>query len=211
MQENRIQKVKRKPTVFQNIEKWQVNRRQFVKTLSVTAVLSQISFLESCSTNPTILYTANKYLTALQSEILGKVQEVLFPNDGNGPSVIEINAFNHVLWVLSDKRKPEHSVQYIIDGLDWTEETAIDEYGRSFGELNSKEIEVLVAIIAEEKWGASWLSIMLTLIFEALSLDPIYKLNTNSVGWTWLGQFVGSPKPTVEITYDNIFKTIDAR
>ncbi len=41
-------------------------------------------------------------------------------------------------------------------------------------------------------------------------MDPIYKVNSDALGWDWLGQFVGSPKPTEEITYNNIFKTINA-
>ena len=209
--EEEVKKIKKGRTVFNNIEQWKVNRRQFVKSMSVAALLSQVAFLESCNNQSKEIYLANDYLTAVQSEILHKVQEVLFPNDGNGPSSKDLNAFSHVLWVLSDQRKKESSIKYIIDGVDWTEETAVDEFGRSFVELNKKEIESLVETISKEKWGKSWLSIILTLIFEALSLDPIYNVNTNAAGWDWLGQFEGTPRPTEEITYDNIFKTINAK
>lgn len=210
MDENRVNKQNTIPSVFQNIEQWKINRRKFVKSLSVAAVLSQLTVLESCTSDIKEEYLANDYLTANQSQIIQKVQNVLFPDDGNGPSCNDIKAFNHIIWVLSDQRKNLDSIKYIIDGMDWTEDTAVETYGRSFIELNNKEVEDLVKIISEEKWGQSWLSIILTLIFEALALDPIYNVNSNSVGWEWLGQFVGSPRPTTSITYGNIFKTIHA-
>ena len=51
---------------------------------------------------------------------------------------------------------------------------------------------------------------MLTFILEALALDPIYNINTSKVGWQWLGQYEGTPRPNDNITYNKIFKTIGA-
>jgi len=210
MDEKHINKTKSIPTIFKNIEDWQINRRKFVKTLGVTAIISQIGVVASCTSQPKEIYEANEYLTALQTEIVKRIQEVLFPNDGNGPSVNDINAFQHFLWILSDQRKPKSSIEYYINGIDWSEETAQETYAKSFSELNDKEVEELVAIIADESWGKSWLSIMLTFILEALALDPIYNINTSKVGWQWLGQYEGTPRPNDNITYNKIFKTIGA-
>lgn len=203
-----INKTKSIPSIYKNIEKWQINRRKFVKTLGVTAIVSQIGVVASCTTQQKEVYEANEYLTALQTEIVKRIQEVLFPNDGNGPSVKDVNAYEHFLWILSDKRKPKSSIEYYINGIDWSEETAQETYAKSFSELNDKEVEDLVAIIADESWGKSWLSVMLTFILEALALDPIYNINTNKVGWEWLSQFEGTPRPNENITYTKIFKTI---
>jgi len=210
MNENRINKNTNQPDIFKNIENWEVNRRKFVKTLSVTTILSQIGIVSSCNNIKADIYKANEYLTALQSEVTQKIQSVLFPNDGNGPSVIEINAYAHILWVLSDNHKDEESKQYIMKGMNWVDDTSQENYGRPFSDLAQIEIEELVDFMAKTNWGSSWLSIMLTLIFEALSLDPIYNINSNQVGWKWLEHQSGTPRPNESNSYDNIFTTIHA-
>ena len=211
MSKNRFNKEKQIPDIFQNIKEWEVNRRQFVKTLSLTAIVSQIGLINSCQSKENLVYQVNEYLTALESEIIQKIQEILFPNDGNGPSVTDINAFSHLVWVLSDVHKDTESKEYIIKGIRWTEETSQEIYGRTFSDLNDSEVKAIVAFMAEKNWGSSWLSIILTLIFEALSLDPIYNVNTNKIGWQWLEHPNGTPRPNSDNSYYNIFKTIHAK
>ena len=94
-----------KPSFIEDLDKWSTNRRKFIKTIGVFAVYSQILKLQSCKNSQTKNYQANKYLTALQVEIIQNIQEILFPDDGNRPSVTDINAYGHFVWVLSDKRK----------------------------------------------------------------------------------------------------------
>ena len=210
MKNDRIIKDKRGEHLSVNVEKWQVNRRKFIKALSVTTILSQIAVINSCVDKNVQSYKSNKYLTALESEIIQKIQTVLFPDDGNGPSVIDINAYSHLLWVLSDKRKDQESIQYIKKGMGWVEETAQENYGRTFSDLTQLEVEALVKFLADKNWGASWLSVILTLIFEALSMDPIYNVNPNEIGWTWLEHKPGTPRPNESNSYTNIFTTINA-
>lgn len=211
LMEERISKsAKTIPEAFQNLELWQINRRKFVQSMSVAALASQFSFFQSCDGKTQKDLQINDYLTPKESLIIATIQDVLFPDDGNGPSCAEIKAFDHLIWVISDERKNPDATQYIIDGIGWSDETAVEIYGRSFNELDQSEIEELVGEISEEKWGSSWLSIILTFIFEALALDPIYNINSDSTGWNWLGQFVGTPRPTIDITYDNFLKTVNA-
>jgi gluconate 2-dehydrogenase gamma chain len=199
-----------KPPTLNDLEKWSTNRRRFIKSVGVVAIYSQILRLNSCKNIPKKVYQSNEYLNALQAEIIQKVQTVLFPNDGNGPSVDDVNAYSHFIWVISDKRKRQAEIDYLINGIGWTEETAIEQFNKSFSQLNDIEVEQLVEFIANEKWGKDWLSVVLTLIFEALALDSIYNINTNQVGWKWLSHQNGTPRPNIDITYDNIFKTIGA-
>jgi gluconate 2-dehydrogenase gamma chain len=210
MKGKRIFKGKTTKDIFSNVENWKLNRRKFVKALSVTTILSQIAMVSSCVETKPKVYKANTYLTALEAEIIQKIQNVLFPDDGNGPSVIDINAYAHFLWVLSDKRKDPESIEYIINGLGWTEDASQENYGRTFSDLTHLEVEELVAFMADRNWGASWLSIIITLIFEALSMDPIYGVNTNEVGWKWLEHHHGTPRPNKGNSYTNIFNTINA-
>ena len=197
-----------KPSALNDIDKWSTNRRKFIKSVGIIAVYSQILKFQSCQTSFPKKYIPNQYLTALQAEIIQKIQKVLFPNDGNGPSVEDINAYGHFIWVLSDNRKREAEKEYLINGLNWTEETANEQFNTSFSYLTDKQVNELVDFIANESWGKDWLSVILTLIFEALALDSIYNINTNQIGWKWLQHQNGTPRPTIDITYDKIFKTI---
>lgn len=199
-----------KPNILNNLDKWSTNRRAFIKSVGVLAVYSQIIQFQSCQTTADNKYVSNQYLTALQAEIIQKIQEILFPNDGNGPSVNDINAYGHFVWVLSDKRKRQDEIEYLINGLNWVEETAVENYQKSFNQLTNQQVHQLVDFIANENWGKDWLSVVLTLIFEALALDSIYNINTNQIGWEWLQHQNGTPRPNSNITYDKIFKTIGA-
>ena len=208
---NWIKKDKEVPVQFQDIETWQINRRKFLGTLGVLGIASQITFFQSCQPAVDEVYLPNEFLSAKQSEILHKIQLILFPNDGNGPSAIDINAFSYLMWVLSDDLKSQGSKDYIINGIEWTDEDAVETYGKSFIDLNSSEQELLIKTISEKKWGENWLSINLTFIFEALSLDPIYVGDTNKVGWNWLEHHEGDPRPTEANMYPNIFTTIHGK
>jgi len=211
MKNKQIKKESMNKSVFQNITKWEVDRRKFVKTISVSALMTQIMSFESCMSSNKQVYLSNQFLTAKQAETIQKVQNILFPNNGFGPSILDINAYPYFLWVLADERKNSESKKYLVDGIDWTNETANETYGKSFVDLSEKETKQLVKIISETSWGKNWLSMLLTLIFEALSLDPIYGANTNEIGWQWLDQFVGTPRPKESNKYDNIFKTIHGK
>jgi gluconate 2-dehydrogenase gamma chain len=199
---------KNRPKSLNQLEIWETNRRKFIKSVGVFAIYTQILRFQSCQTKTQKVYVANDYLNALQVEIIQKVQNVLFPDDGNGPSAYDINAYGHFIWVISDQRKRTKEVTYLINGIDWTNETAIEEFNKPFNELSDHEVENLIEFISNENWGKDWLSVVLTLIFEALALDSIYNINTNEVGWKWLEHTQGTPRPHKEITYDKIFKTI---
>ena len=93
----RIKQNRNIPDDFQDLESWKINRRKFVGTLGVLGMASQISFLQSCKPIIDVVYLANDYLTAQQSEVLQKIQMILFPNDGNGPSAKDVNAFNYLM------------------------------------------------------------------------------------------------------------------
>ena len=109
------------------------------------------------------------------------------------------------MWVLHDSldRKTEDN-SYIIEGLDWANETAQEIYFKPFVELDEKEKEALIGKFTLLDWGENWSSMLITLILEALVLDPIYGGNTNEAGWTWLEHIPGYPRPTEENRYENI-------
>lgn len=177
------------------------SRREFIKQLGILGVASQFGFMYACNDVKTVVLPANYTpLTENQAKILAYTLEVLFPNDGDGPSVQQLNTLEYIIWNLNDKNRDEDSNNYILKGITWIEETANEEKeGKSFLDLKDKDKEFIIKFVSETSWGEDWLSTMLTLIFESLLYDPIYNINKKQTGWNWLNHKAGIPRPT-EIT-----------
>jgi gluconate 2-dehydrogenase gamma chain len=192
------------PDAFKNLELWQTRRRTFLKAALLTGALSQISFLQSCETE---LEKGNDILSAEQLTILKSILLILFPDDGNGPSAEDINAYGYIMWVLQDtlNRKSEDN-EYIIEGLDWADETANELYFLSYNELDQEQKEAIVGHFTKLQWGRNWSSAMIILIMESLLLDPLYGGNTNEIGWNWLNHKAGVPRPTESLRYERIME-----
>jgi gluconate 2-dehydrogenase gamma chain len=147
---------------------------------------------------------ARSILSLQQKEMVASIQGILFPDDGNGPGAADIHALEYLQWVLSDKEKDPEEVEYLINGIGWVDETAVEDTGRSYLDLNEGERETLIEKISKEDWGESWLSVILTFIFEALLCDPQYGGNPDEAGWKWLSHDPGQPRPTPPLLYPNI-------
>lgn len=193
--------------------KHKIQRRVFVKNMLASGLLTQIPFskMVKASPSPNPYETKADLLNDAQMNIVREVQQHLFPHDGNGPGADELNADKYLLWVLSDPRKDPADTQYIMDGIGWVAETADEEYQKAFEELSESEKASLIAFIAGKAWGSSWLSIILTYIFEALVADPQYGGNTKESGWKWLNHYPGNPRPTEKLLYGNILNTVNTR
>lgn len=200
----RIRKEVSIPDSFQNLDKWSLKRRQFLRAAAVSGALSQISLLEAC-TNDT--EEGNEILTSKQVGILKNILLILFPNDGNGPGAEEINAYEYIMWVLRDtlNRKPEDN-EYIIEGIDWANESANEIYGSDYLNLNQEDQETLVELFTKMDWGKNWCSAVIVLILESLLLDPIYGGNPDEIGWKWLNHTAGVPRPTEANRYERIME-----
>lgn len=147
-------------------------------------------------------------LSSSQFSIVSSVQKILFPSDNNGPGAYDVMADKYLLWVLSDDLMDPEEKEYIIDGIAWVDETAEENFSKNFSELSNREKELLIADIAQERWGRSWLGVILTFIFEALLSDPQYGGNPGSIGWNWLHHNPGFPRPTKPLLYPEILKTV---
>jgi len=209
MEPSKQKKHKKIPATLKNIEQWQMSRRHFLKGLLITGTITQIPFLSAClNKNDKNEVLAFGQLNTKQRELMALVQEILFPKDGNGPSASEVNALDYLQWVISDPRMDPGEVEYIFNGIDWLNETAKEIFSELFLNLSQKKKEKIIANIANENWGEKWLSVLLTLIFEALLSDPQYGGNTDSVAWKWLEHYPGYPRPTEHLLYDKIFDEI---
>jgi gluconate 2-dehydrogenase gamma chain len=190
-----IKKEHRVPDTFKDIDKWESNRRVFLKSALIAGAASQIAWFTSCSAK---LEEANEYLTAEQSTILKSILLGIFPDDGNGPSADDINSFGYLMWVLGDEYLKEEDKEYIIDGINWANETAEEIYFVKYTQLDKDQKEALLKTFVELNWGKTWMSIMVTYVLESLLLDPIYGGNVDEKGWNWLEHKSGLPRPTEE-------------
>ncbi len=196
---------KKIPRAIKEFTSWEVSRRHFIQGALAVGVFSQMSVLQSCINEGTAI---DAVLNKKQLDLIIVVQNILFPKDNNGPGAIDFNADKYVLWVLQDKRLDPSEAEYIINGIGWVNETAQETHETTFLKLSKTAQVQLIEKIAASGWGESWLSVLLTFIFEAMISDPIYGFNTDGVGWKWLEHQVGMPRPTKELIYDTVFSSV---
>ena len=202
--EYRRHKSKYIPDKFKNIESWQLSRKKFIGGIFMGGLLASLPTVSMLGKS----INTTKILSQNQFSIVASVQKILFPSDGNGPGAYDVMADKYLLWVLSDVRMDPEEKEYIIDGIGWVDETAEENFSKSYTQLSQSEKEELIADISNESWGSSWLSVMLTFIFEALLSDPQYGGNTEEIGWKWLHHNPGYPRPTEALLYPEILKTV---
>ena len=184
--------------------RWLLKRKQFIGAVIAGSAFSQIPFRKSLAKIP----PHDQLLNERQIQIIESVQEILFPSDGNGPGASDINAADYFGWILSDPNKDPEEVSYFINGIGWVEESEMETFSKNYLDLEQVEKEKLISDIANTNWEESWLSMILSFIFEALLFDPQYGGNPNNIGWDWLNYYAGQPKPTEKLLYPEILKTI---
>jgi len=194
------------PKSLKSKKDWLLSRNEFIKTVAAGGIFTQLPI--NSLAGKTESYRSNTF-TKDQAEIVESVQQILFPSDKNGPGAKEVNAFDYLGWVLSDKQMDQEEVQYIINGIGWVDETSNEVYSSPYLQLTQTEKEKLIEKISQENWGESWLSVILTFIFEALLCDPQYGGNPNGIGWIWLSHNPGQPRPVKDLLYPEILTTVD--
>lgn len=186
-----------------NREDWLMSRESFVKTLLLSGVALQLPWLASCSTDTTDFGDTSP-LSHNQFETVRLIQNILFPSDGNGPDAFQINADRYLVWVLKDPLLDPDEGMYIITQIDTFNKECKKSYSTNFSDLSEDDQLSFVKSVAKADWGKKWLSRLLSLIFEALLLDPVYGGNNNNAGWNWLDHDPGNPRPTTNLIYPEI-------
>ncbi len=188
---------------MQSEEQWLLSRKKFVTSLLLGGAALQLPWLTACKDRRYFPGDTTP-LSNNQFRVLQSLQSTLFPSDGNGPGAYEVNADSYVLWVLRDELLDPDENQYIIDKLNKFDGYAKDKLKYNFYDLNPKEQQAIVEGVSQTPWGERFLSRMLTLIFEALLLDPQYGSNPEGIGWNWLEHDPGTPRPEETHLYPTI-------
>ncbi len=187
------------------MNKQEFNRRHFIKGIGAATILWQTSLLFSCQQSKSISPFAET-LSNAQQQILHRVLNILFPKTNQSPDIVSINTEYQINYYLTDPLIDPDEQKYLIKGIGWLDQTSQKIYKKPFMSLNNTKQITIINKILKTSWGESWLSKLLTLIFESLLLDPIYHINTNQAGWQWLHHQAGQPRPMLDIAYPEILK-----
>ena len=185
-----------------------LTRRQFLvrstRTLTAFTLSPALVSLAACSEQP-----AHDQQTLVQQEpwrTFAVVQQQLFPDDGNGPSAMDLNAALYLKFVLEAEDTDQDDRAFIDKGIDWLNDLAQDTLNQVFAACSYAQQTELVSEIAKSRAGERWLAFLLTYIFEALLTDPVYGGNPNGIGWQWLQHQPGFPHPPKEKIYTELLK-----
>ena len=189
--------------------KWELSRKEFIRSLLVIGVAVNIPFFTSCENKEDQEFFDCTPLSAEQLKVLKAVQLVLFPKEGSGPSALEVNADKWIVYVLNDVREPQREKDFIVEHLDGLNELSQEIHKTSYGLLSIDRQECVLELFFKEKVPKRWGSRMLTLIFEALLLDPLYGVNPDNIGWKWLNHNPGAPRPNDKNMYPTIYTTMN--
>ena len=184
-----------------------LNRRAFLRQTGAAALL-----LGLIGTKPSVVVAVDKFEdeTVINEEgfsvhaqaVVEAVQMQLFPDDGDGPSALDLNAFRYLTWALEDPdNKADGDKAFILQGVGWLEELAKSTQGESFIKLGAREQDLVLKQISKSGAGENWLSLLLYYLLESLTLDPVYGGNTDGIGWQWLEHQPGFPRPVEGKTY----------
>ena len=188
---------------------YSLSRRGFVKLGFWGIVLSQLPFGASCNreqkSNFVDFHFSDK-LYSINIQTIRDVQNILFPTGNPGPGAEELKSENYLLWILSDPLRDPWDNEYILKGFKRLDQKSNKHFGNKFSKLDKKEQEKLIEILSLEDKGQSWLSTLLTLIFESMFANPNYGSNPGGMGWKWLNHRAGMPQPDANQIYPVILQ-----
>ncbi|MCG9747486.1 gluconate 2-dehydrogenase subunit 3 family protein [Shewanella sp. Isolate8] len=179
-----------------------LTRRAFLAGSSAAAMLLAAKPQLSWAETEFSITTRPQGFDVINRAIIEAVQLHLFPDDGDGPSAKDLNAYRYLLWAMEDPdNRIDEDRQFILQGAAWLEDWADTQRGRSFLVLSWDEQDALLKEIAKSRAGENWLSLLLYYLIEALTLDPLYGGNPDEIGWRWLEHQPGFPRPKAGKSY----------
>ena len=189
-----------KKIIIKNIH----TRRLFIKRIIGAGIIINLPLLKSCD------FSGNAdLLTSLQKEITEFVFDFLWPDDNFGPGARDIKVYGYLLWMLNDKNLDPEENQYVLNGMNWVDETSVEVYNKHFDKLTKKEKHSMLNKISNLEWGENWLSKMLSILIEAMFADPIYGSNPGGIVWKWFEHDPGRPRPDDNNKYPVILRRKD--
>ena len=190
---------------------WSINRRKWLQLAILGGIAVSSPWITSCETpskedEPNL--DGGDVFTHDEMKNIYALQNFLLPDEGNGPSAAEMNAHQFFVWSLSDEHLPTSEKDYFIGKSIQLFDLCKEQMNKPFYDLIEMEQENFILKNISEGWFESYLSRMITVIFEATLLDPIYGGNTNETGWDWLEHTPGAPRPDEASKYPEILSKV---
>lgn len=176
------------------------SRRGFIKGMIGTSLVITIPFVDSCQAN----HLVNDGQLGKMSQMASDILDILFPYKGNGPSSQKINAYQYLNWILTDENYDKDIKNSLLKGFSKLDEFTKTIFSNPFESLPQNKQKNIILKIQKTSWGEHLISRLLSIILDALVIDPIYGYNTNGIGWTWLQHIPGRPRPTPQNKYPKI-------
>lgn len=194
-----------------------LNRRAFLRQSSIAVLFAGIAGCKPnipkvdksesvvSSTIATHDHRTNIYqFDQHQKASIEAVQIHLFPDDGDGPSAVDINALTYLEWTLTDPdNDADGDGDFIVQGVGWLDSLSEQTQGDQFIKLSIEQQDKILRQISQSSAGDNWLSIIIYYLMEALLFDPLYGGNPDGIGWTWLNHQPGFPAPDEKTNYRN--------
>ena len=137
-----------------------------------------------------------------QHQVVRAVQIHLFPRGPDSPGAAEINATAYLETAITAPGIDPDTRNTIVNGIGRLQDASRERYDALFDRLEFGQREPLLRYLADEtRWGRAWLSLLLYYIFEALLSDPVYGGNPDGIGWQWLENQPGFPRPPADKIY----------
>lgn len=183
-----------------------LSRRAFLKQTGMGSLLAGLLITKPAFSD---VFTASgeieatdEHFSSSEQSMLEAVQLQLFPDDGDGPSATDINAYHYLDWALEDpQNKADGDRNFIRSGLIKLTSLSAKQHQHMFVKLPTSPQHQLITEFFESDFGSRWVSLLVYYLLEALLLDPVYGGNTNEVGWKWLEHQPGFPRPTPQRNY----------
>jgi len=128
-------------------------------------------------------------------QTIASVLEQLFPPNIAMPSVHSFNLIGFFQALMKDPRVKDETKQILQDGVKWLNQTSKNSYMKNYKELTLSQKETLLKQISLKQWGDTWLWHLMNFAFEAMFSDPVYGANINKIGWKWVENESGLPRP----------------
>jgi hypothetical protein len=184
-----------------------MNRRRWLQLAILGGVAVSTPWITSCDTEtpqdePNL--DGGGIFTHEEMKNIYAFQNFLLPAEGDGPSAGEMNAHQYFIWSLSDKHFSASDKDYFVGKSIEVFELCKEQMSKPFHQLVEMEMENFILKNISESWFESYIARMITVIFEATLLDPIYGGNIDEKGWEWLAHTPGSPRPNETTKYPEI-------
>lgn len=192
---------------------WSVNRRRWLQLAILGGIAISSPWLTSCQTisDQETDLDGKGVFTEIEMKTVLALQNFLLPPVGKGPSAKDMNAHQYFVWSLADDNLPTSEKDYFVNKTLQFIQICKEQLDKSFDQLNQIEQENFILANISEQWFESYLSRMITVIFEATLLDPVYGGNINEEGWNWLEHQGGTPRPSQETKYPEILTKLKPR